>query len=258
MTAHSSLPTAPRIVGLIPARLAATRLPGKPLRDLCGKPLVQHVWERASRTRGLHAVAIATPDREIIEAAVAFGAQTVETRAEHRTGTDRLAEAARLLALQDSDIVVNIQGDEPMIRPEEIALAFAPLCTEQDLVMTSLMCACSPEDHANPACVKVVCALNGDALYFSRARVPAPYRVSGQAAETNVMQHIGLYAYRAGFLQLFAGLPQTPLERAESLEQLRVLEHGFRIRMVRVDTAPIGVDTPEDLERVRSILTGAA
>ena len=172
------------------------------------------------------------------------------TSSAHRSGTDRLAEAATHLGLPPDAIVVNIQGDEPLLDPAGIEATVQLLLADPTLPMASLMCLCPEIDRDNPACVKVVCALNGDALYFSRARLPFPR----SAAPALVMQHVGLYAYRRHFLAAYSTLPPTPLETAESLEQLRVLENGFRIRMARVEAAPIGVDTPEDLARVRLLL----
>jgi 3-deoxy-manno-octulosonate cytidylyltransferase (CMP-KDO synthetase) len=241
----------PTVIGLIPARLAATRLPNKPLVDIAGWPMVRHVWERARRARGLAEVAIATPDEEIVQAVESFGAKAIRTAAAHRSGTDRLAEAAQHLGLAPDDIVVNIQGDEPLLEPSAIETVLAPLLADAALPMASLMCPCPPEDWDNPACVKVVCARDDAALYFSRARIPFPRHPDGLA---NVMQHIGLYAYRRHFLATFASLPPTPLEQTEALEQLRALEHGYRIGMARIPTAPVGVDTPEDLERARRLL----
>lgn len=219
--------------------------------------MIRHVFVRAGQARGLNSVALATPDARIAEVATGFGAQVVMTAATHLSGTDRLAEAARLLGLEDDDIVVNIQGDEPMLDPASIEAALQPLLRDPAIQMTSLMCRCPLEDLDNPACVKVVCAVNGNALYFSRNRIPFPRNpVPHNSATANlspVRQHIGLYAYRQGFLQTYSRLAPTPLERIESLEQLRVLEHGYAIRMVEVEQAPIGVDTPEDLERARQI-----
>jgi 3-deoxy-manno-octulosonate cytidylyltransferase (CMP-KDO synthetase) len=217
--------------------------------------MLRHVYERARKAKGLEEVAIATPDRVIAETARDFGARVLLTADTHLSGTDRLAEAARLLGLDDDAIVVNIQGDEPLLDPVSIEAVFAPLCADRNLPMSSLMCPCPPHERDNPACVKVVCAQNGNALYFSRARVPFPRNPSGENT-ASVMQHVGLYAYRNHFLQTYAALPPTPLERAEGLEQLRVLENGYRIRMVRVETAPIGVDTPDDLARARQMLAG--
>jgi 3-deoxy-manno-octulosonate cytidylyltransferase (CMP-KDO synthetase) len=240
-----------RIVGLIPARLAATRLPDKPLIDLLGKPMIQRVWERVRQASSLSMVAVATPDERIARVVEGFGGRAIMTSHRHRSGTDRLAEAATLLQLDTEDIVVNIQGDEPLLETEGIEAVVALLRVDPALPMASLMCPCPEFDLDNPACVKVVAAQNGDALYFSRARIP----FARGAAPIPVMQHVGLYAYRTGFLVTYAALTPTPLEQTESLEQLRALEHGYRIRMARVEQAPIGVDTLEDLERVLQRLT---
>jgi 3-deoxy-manno-octulosonate cytidylyltransferase (CMP-KDO synthetase) len=238
-----------RAVGIIPARLAATRLPDKPLADICGKPMIQRVWERARAAACLSDVLVATPDREIFEAVQSFGGKAVMTSNLHRSGTDRLAEAASKLEI---DIVVNIQGDEPLIDPDTIERAVQPLLEDPSLPMSSLMCPCPTEEWENPATVKVVTATSGDALYFSRARVPFPRAEEGGA---QVMQHIGLYAYRRDFLLAFSRLAATPLEMTESLEQLRAIENGYRIRMVRVESAPLSVDTPDDLARVSEIIS---
>lgn len=234
-----------RVVGMIPARMAAVRLPGKPLLDLCGKSMVQRVWERACQASLLHDVYVATPDREILEAVERFGGKAIMTSDKHRSGTDRLAEAVLQV---EADIVVNIQGDEPLIDPEDINKAVVPLLVDPALQMTSLMAPCPSDQLDNPATVKVVCDRQGNALYFSRARIPFP-RASEPAA--GVMQHVGLYAYRKAFLLRYAALNPTPLERTEMLEQLRVLENGFTIRMVEVANAPLSVDTPEDLAEMR-------
>jgi 3-deoxy-manno-octulosonate cytidylyltransferase (CMP-KDO synthetase) len=241
----------PRIVALIPARLASTRLPDKPLLDIAGWPMIRHVWERARQTPGVTQVAIATPDPAIEAAAQAFGATVVMTDPNHRSGTDRIAEAATHLQLSPQDIVINVQGDEPLLSPASIEAVYGPLQADPALPMASLMCPCPEIDKENPACVKVVVARNNDALYFSRSRVPFP-RSATPVAE--VMQHVGLYAYRRHFLETYSALAPTPLEQTESLEQLRVLEHGYRIRMTLVESAPIGVDTPEDLERARRLI----
>ncbi len=242
------------IYGIIPARLAATRLPNKPLADIAGKPMIQRVWERALRAECLNKVLIATPDEEIFREVQAFGGTAIMTSPDHSSGTDRLAEAAQTL---DADIIVNIQGDEPLIDTAAIQAATSPFTHSSQLStlnsdprMSSLMCPCPTEDLDNPACVKVVCDLAGSALYFSRSRIPYP---RATAAGSRVMQHIGLYAYRRDFLLEFAKLSPTPLEQAESLEQLRALEHGYSIRMVEIAEAPLSVDTPEDLERVRAL-----
>ena len=212
--------------------------------------MIQHVWERASKAVVLSEVAIATPDDAIIRAVEAFGARAIKTLASHRSGTDRLAEAATLMGLNDKDVVVNVQGDEPLLDPKSIDAVVNLLQSDRDLQMASAMCVCSREDLDSPDCVKVVCARNGDALYFSRARLPFPRQAEG----ATVYQHVGLYAYRRHFLGMLGSLPATPLEMTESLEQLRVLEHGYKIRMAPVSEAAFGVDTPEDLERVRALI----
>ena len=237
-----------RIVGVIPARLAATRLPNKPLVDIGGKTMIERVWDQAKKATRLSELIVATPDEAIKDAVEAFGGVAAMTSDQHRSGTDRLAEVARRL---EADIFVNIQGDEPLIDPATIDLSVEPLLTDETASMSSLMCPCPLEELDNPACVKVVTDLQGRALYFSRARIPyRRYPDSG----VEVMQHIGLYAYRREFLLKFAQLPPSPLEQMEALEQLRALEHGYRIAMVRVERAPLSVDTEEDLERVRMLL----
>ena len=240
-----------KIIALIPARLAATRLPNKPLIELHGKTMIQRVWEQAMKANKIQEVAVATPDREIAKVVEGFGGRAVMTSESHRSGTDRLAEAASILNLAPNDIVVNLQGDEPVIAPETLDVVVDLLLADPELVMSSLMCPCPDFDLNNPACVKVVCALNGDALYFSRARLPYDRNVAGAPV---AHQHYGLYAYRRHFLTTYSSLAPTPLEKIESLEQLRVLENGYKIRMAKVEMSPIGVDTPEDLTRVLALL----
>jgi 3-deoxy-manno-octulosonate cytidylyltransferase (CMP-KDO synthetase) len=237
-----------KVVAVIPARLAATRLPDKPLLDIAGKSMIQWVWERARKASCLSEVLVATPDPAIAAAVETFGGKAVMTAHTHRSGTDRIAEVARGL---EADVFVNIQGDEPLIDPDHIEAAVRPFLEDPAVGMASLMCPCPASELDNPATVKVVCAANNDALYFSRSRIPFPRSSEGSAS---VMQHIGLYAYRRDFLLTFASLPATPLEQTESLEQLRVLEHGLLIRMARVERAPLSVDTADDLEQVRRIL----
>lgn len=242
-----------RAVAILPARLAATRLPDKPLADICGKPMIQHVYERAREAVTLAEVLVATPDREIARAVEGFGGKAVLTSPAHRTGTDRVAEAAASLPA-DISVIVNVQGDEPLLDPATIDAVAAPLLSDPSLVMASLMCPLPEGREADPNVVKVVCTRDGFALYFSRS--PLPYRRSNEAPYAP-RQHVGLYAYRRDFLALFPTLPPTPLEQAESLEQLRALEHGYRIRMVETVRVPESVDTPEDLERVRALVAAA-
>lgn len=231
--------------------MAATRFPGKPLVDIGGKPMIQWVCERASKAERVSRVIVATCDQEIIDAVTAFGGEAVMTSDEHRSGTDRIAEAALGL---DVDVVVNVQGDEPLIDPSSIDRAIEPFVSDPTTQMTSLMSPITPEQASDPNLVKVVVALDGHALYFSRS--PIPYERGAESGErrARVYGHIGLYAYTKDFLIDFSRMEPTPLEKTESLEQLRVLEHGYRIRMVEVSDRPMGVDTEKDLERVRAII----
>ncbi len=262
----------PDFVALIPARLASTRLPDKPLADLGGKPMVVRVAERAARAGALR-VAVATDSPRIAEAVRAFGFEAVMTRDDHPSGTDRLAEAARLLGLPEDRIVVNVQGDEPLIPPALVRAVAARLAQAPDCAIAT---AAHPIDdvdaYLDPNVVKVVCDREQRALYFSRAPVPferdalagfpgrlpqrLPFGLSGSGLP---LRHIGLYAYRAAFLDAFPGLARSPLETLESLEQLRALWHGYRIAVLLTPHAPPGgVDTPEDLERVRAALSAGA
>lgn len=235
---------------IIPARLAATRLPDKPLAEIAGKPMVQHVYERALGAASVTHVLVATPDDAIFSAVKGFGGNVVTTSAAHRSGTDRISEAARTLPAE-FDIIVNAQGDEPLLDPATVDAAVYALC-DSDAVMASVCCPLPDGRETDPNVVKVVLDIHGYALYFSRS--PLPYR-----RDPNVpyapRQHVGLYAYRRDFLEQFPTLPPTPLEKLESLEQLRVLENGKRIRMIETPNVPESVDTPEDLERVRALFT---
>jgi 3-deoxy-manno-octulosonate cytidylyltransferase (CMP-KDO synthetase) len=241
----------PRVVGLIPARYASKRFPGKALADLLGKPLLQHVVERAAQARSLSEVVVATDDPRIADAVRGFGGKVEMTAASHPSGTDRIAEVAQHL---ECDLVVNIQGDEPLIIPAEIDAAVAPLLDDATIPMGTLACPLPLAQATDPNAVKVVVGVNGFALYFSRA--PIPHLRDGHAGGASpYLLHIGLYVYRRDVLLKLASLPPTPLEERERLEQLRALEHGIRIRVVTTGHPSIGVDTPEDLERVRRMLT---
>ena len=242
---------------LIPARLASTRLPGKPLADLGGLPMIVRVAQRRA-TAGARDVVVATDAPEVAAACAAHGVRVVLTRADHATGSDRLAEACELLGLDGDDIVVNVQGDEPLIDVALIAACAQGLLRQPDCVMSTAAHAIdSVEEFVNPNVVKVVCDAAGRALYFSRA--PLPWWRDGNASGITALpttpaplRHIGIYGYRAGFLRRFPALSASPIEQVESLEQLRVLWHGERIAVHVSDTRPgPGVDTPEDLERVR-------
>lgn len=236
-----------RTLCVIPARYASTRLPGKPLADICGKPMICRVLERASRAQKPEKVIVATDDERIYDVVRAEGGEAILTRADHPTGTDRLAEVAE--AYPEVDLIVNVQGDEPLIEPSVIDDLIAPFEMDENLPMATVMV--RMEDAAeqlNPNNVKVIVDKLGYALYFSRSLVPYP-----RAAAGPVYKHIGIYAYRRDFLLRYARLEPTPLERAESLEQLRALENGYGIRVLETDCRFVGVDTPEDLALVNKI-----
>ncbi|MBX3607409.1 MAG: 3-deoxy-manno-octulosonate cytidylyltransferase [Piscinibacter sp.] len=243
---------------LLPARLASTRLPNKPLADIAGLPMIVRVAQRAAQSSAV-AVVVAADDAAIVDACSTHGVRALLTRRDHATGSDRLAEACAQLGLDGEDVVVNVQGDEPLIDPRLVDAVAALLEQRGDCVMsTAAHTIVEPAEFDNPNVVKVVLDAAGRALYFSRA--PIPWWRDGRAAGATALptpaplRHIGLYAYRAGFLRRFPALPPAPLEQIESLEQLRVLWHGERIAVHVTDAAPgPGVDTPQDLERVRAL-----
>ncbi|PLY04159.1 MAG: 3-deoxy-manno-octulosonate cytidylyltransferase [Desulfuromonas sp.] len=245
-----------RVVAIIPARYASTRFPGKPLADIAGRPMIYHVYERTMRASSVGRVIVATDDQRIFSAVEAFGGEAVMTRDDHPTGTDRLAEVAAGL---DADLVVNVQGDEPLIDPRMIDQAVAPLIADSSLSMGTLKTAIGDVDEfLNPNVVKVVTELNGCARYFSRAPIPFS-RDFAQNLRENFSQvaaykHVGLYVYQRDFLLCYPTLPETPLEKLECLEQLRALEHGYRIHVEETTLVSHGVDTPEDLARVVALL----
>ena len=243
---------------VIPARYASSRLPGKPLADIGGRPMVLHVLDRALQA-GAESVVVATDDVRVRQAVEAAGHQALMTSPDHQSGTERLVEVAETLGWPDGTLVVNVQGDEPLIDPALIREAARQLVLHDDAVMATL--AHPIHDHAdfiNPNVVKVVADEAGYALYFSRAPIPWPRDAFATQQpmphEFGALRHIGLYAYRAGFLRTYASLASSPLERYEMLEQLRVLWHGHRISLGVTPIAPApGVDTPEDLARVRAL-----
>ncbi len=244
-----------RFTVLVPARLASTRLPGKPLADIGGLPMVVRVARRAAEA-GAERVVVAADDAGIVQACERHGVAAVLTRTDHPSGSDRLAEACTLLGLDGDDAVVNVQGDEPLIDPALVRRCAALLDERPDCVMsTAAHPIAEAADHANPNIVKVVLDAAGRALYFSRASIPC-WRdgPAGALPQPAPLRHMGLYGYRAGFLRRFPALEPAPLERIEALEQLRVLWHGHRIAVhVGHGTPAPGVDTPEDLARVRAL-----
>ncbi|MBB1077426.1 3-deoxy-manno-octulosonate cytidylyltransferase [Rhodoferax sp. 4810] len=239
---------------LIPARLASTRLPNKPLADIAGVPMVVRVAQRVLSIAGTRPrVVVAADSAEIVAACQAQGVAAVLTRADHPSGSDRLAEACALLGLADDDIVVNVQGDEPLIDPALISAVAALLQnTPQAHMSTAAHAINNVADFHNPNVVKVVLDAHNMGLYFSRAPIAYPRDTPDQLPHPAPLRHIGIYGYRVGFLRLFPTLAQAPIELTESLEQLRALWHGYRIAVHITDVAPgAGVDTPEDLARVR-------
>lgn len=245
------------VVAIIPARYASTRFPGKPLAEIMGKSMIEHVYRRVCRANTIDRVIIATDDERIFRHALKFSAEVVMTSAHHPSGTDRLAEVAWDL---DADLVVNVQGDEPLIEPQMIDLAVSPLLSDPDLQMGTLCNRIDTlDDYLNPNVVKLVRDQQGRALYFSRAPIPVARDIAmsvleQQLSKIGALRHIGLYVYRRDFLLRYASLAQTPLETLESLEQLRALEHGIPIYAALTNYVCQGVDTPDDLLRVEKIM----
>jgi len=243
-----------QVVCIIPSRYESTRFPGKPLADLCGKPMIRHVYERVLKAKSVSFAAVATDDERIFAAVKAFGGRAVMTSPRHRSGTDRIAEAVESLNLRDEDIIVNIQGDQPLFEPNQVDQVVGPLLQDASVPMSTLIYRIvRAEEIAHPNAVKVVFDRDHFALYFSRATIPF-MRDAGRKAE--YFKHHGIYAYRRDFLRAFAALPEGILERVEALEQLRALEQGYRIKVVVTPHDSVEVDTPAELERVRRLITG--
>lgn len=237
-----------RIIAVIPCRYDSTRLPGKPLSDIGGKPMIQHVCERVSLAESISEVIVATDDSRIAEAVRAFGGRAEMTSKDHPNGTSRVAEVAAGI---DCACVLNVQGDEPLLDPRSLGELAQPLL--RGARAATLCCAIGDDESlSSPSVVKVVRGLSGDALYFSRSPIP----FARNAGAARAFAHIGIYGFEKAFLETFVRLPQTPLAEAESLEQLKILEHGFPLHVIETKYPPEGpgVDTPEDLERVRKIL----
>jgi 3-deoxy-manno-octulosonate cytidylyltransferase (CMP-KDO synthetase) len=242
-----------KVYGIIPARYGSTRLPAKVLADIAGKPMIQHVYERARQSRSLDRLVVATDDDRIYKRVFGFGGEAVTTSPLHPSGTDRAAEAAGILGARETDLIVNIQADQPLFEPGMVDEIVTPFRQDPDLTMGALVFPIrDPEELANPSVVKVVMDRHGFALYFSRS--PLPY-VIPDSPPPRYFKHIGPYAYRMGFLVAFTRIERGELERAESLEQLRALENGHRIKIVETRFDSREVDTPEDLEKVRKQLS---
>jgi 3-deoxy-manno-octulosonate cytidylyltransferase (CMP-KDO synthetase) len=240
------------VIAVIPARYASTRLPGKPLVRLAGKTMIERVWERVRRATSISGVIVATDDERIRSEVAAFGGEALMTRADHRSGTERVAEVAA--ARSDADIVVNVQGDEPLIEPAAIDAAVEAMGAAAEVgVATLAVPIANPADIMDANVVKVVLDFDGNALYFSRAPIPW-VRDRGGPVHARHLKHLGLYAFRREALLEFATFPQGDLERIEQLEQLRWLENGYRIRVVETEYDSVSVDMPEDVTRVEQLL----
>jgi 3-deoxy-manno-octulosonate cytidylyltransferase (CMP-KDO synthetase) len=241
------------VLAVIPARFASSRLPGKPLVPLGGKPMIERVWDRVRQSASVSGVLVATDDERIRSAVEAFGGQAVMTRSDHRTGTERIAEVAA--ARKDVEIFVNVQGDEPLIDPAAIDQAVAAIESDSEVNVSTLAVPIgNPADIMDPNVVKVVLDFDGNALYFSRAPIPW-VRDRGGPVHAQHLKHLGLYAFRRDALLEFATFPQGDLERVEQLEQLRWLENGYRIRVAETEHDSVSVDVPEDVKRVEALLS---
>jgi 3-deoxy-manno-octulosonate cytidylyltransferase (CMP-KDO synthetase) len=248
----------PKVVAIIPARYHSNRFEGKPLALIMGKPMIQHVYERAMAVELISKVAVATDDQRIAECVRGFGGQVVMTSSEHVSGTDRLAEAATLLDINEQDVVVNIQGDQPLFDQIVVEQVVRPLLDDPALPMSTLIYKIIREEEIDdPNHVKTVFDINGMALYFSRSPIPFQRNPDEPVAPT-YYKHLGFYAYRKGFLLTFVGLPEGEWERYEKLEQLRALEYGYRIKVILTEHDSVEVDTLKDLERVEELFRSGA
>ena len=248
--------SSPKVVAIIPARYQSNRFEGKPLALIKGKPMIQHVYDRALQSPLLSRVAVATDDERIADVVRSFGGEVVMTRSDHVSGTDRLAEAATLMDISEQDVVVNIQGDQPLFDTEVVEQVARPLLDDPALPMATLIYKIiRKEEIDDPNHVKTVFDRHGKALYFSRASIPFQ-RDPQEPPPPTYYKHLGFYAYRKGFLITFVGLPEGEWERFEKLEQLRALEFGYDIKVVLTEHDSVEVDTPEDLIRVEALMSG--
>jgi 3-deoxy-manno-octulosonate cytidylyltransferase (CMP-KDO synthetase) len=240
------------IVCIIPSRYQSSRFPGKPLADLCGKPMIQHVYERVSKAKAVPYVAVATDDDRIFKAVEKFGGNAIMTSAAHRSGTDRIAEAVKSLNISADAIVVNIQGDQPVFEPVQVDEVIRPLIDDSTIVMSTLIYKIIlDEEITHPHAVKVAFDNDYFALYFSRATIPY---VRASTMKADYYKHHGIYAYRRDFLDVFTQLPEGKLEKLEALEQLRALEYGYKIKVVITPYDSVEVDNQQELEKVRQII----
>jgi len=240
------------ILGVIPARFHSTRFPGKPLAIISGKPMIQHVYERALKASAINKLIVATDNERIKDVVEGFGGNVVMTDSTLPSGTDRVAEVARGI---DADIILNIQGDEPLVHPDMLNALSKPFFKDSKIVMTTLVSSIKSQDELDdPNVVKVVVNNKEEAIYFSRFPIPYPGKMGHDKKITGYLKHIGLYGYRKDFLMLLTSLPPSSLEISERLEQLRVIENGFKIKTVKVEANTIGVDKPEDIKKVETFL----
>ena len=243
-----------KTLAIIPARYQSTRFPGKPLAQIAGKPMIQHVYERAASCPEVAEVCVATDDERISACVLEFGGKAVMTRKEHRSGTDRISEAATKMGVEKEDLIVNIQGDQPLFHTSIVSHLTKPLLEDRSIPMTTLKWNITdPDDIENPNHVKVVTDRQGFALYFSR--YPLPFFRDKKSSQTHY-KHLGFYCFRMEFLLEFTRLPEGELEAAERLEQLRALEHGFKIKVLETPFNSIEVDVPEDIEKAEEVLLG--
>lgn len=239
-----------KVIAIIPARMSSTRFPGKPLADIHGLPMIEHVRRRVALCDSIHQVVVATCDNEIYDVVSVNGGHAVMTADTHERCTDRVAEAALSV---DADIIVNIQGDEPMVKPEMLNSLIYPLIENNNLVCTNLMVEINDDsDFRNPNVVKTVCDLQGNAVYFSREPIPSASKAG--SLEYKKYKQLGIIAFRRDFLHAFSKLPQTPLEIIESVDMLRAIEHDYKVRMVLTPYKIVGVDTIADLEKVKKLM----
>jgi len=243
------------IVGVIPARMSATRFPNKPLAKICGLPMIEHVYKRCAMSPALSSLYIATCDEEVVRVTEAFGGKAVMTKDTHQRASDRVAEAVEKIEASTGkriDIVVMIQGDEPMVFPEMLDMAVAPIVREKDIFVTNLAAKItSSEEHEDFNCIKVVVDRQFNALYFSRKAIPS---FKDRSAQVDLYKQVCIIPFQRDFLYKYSALEPTPLEKAESIDMLRVLEHGYKVRMVPFDLMTYSVDTPEDLARVELLM----
>lgn len=237
-----------KFLGVIPARFASTRLPGKPLMDICGYPMIQWVYERAKKSK-LDDVIVATDSKEVYDIVISFGGKAILTREDHQNGTSRIGEVCE--KVENFDVIINIQGDEPLIEPNMINTIIDSFLEYKDLEMSTLKHRIkNKEDIENPNCVKVITDKNDYAIYFSRSVIPYPRKENLNL----YYKHVGIYGYKKSFIEKYIKMESTPLEESESLEQLRVLENGYKIKVLTTDYEVVGVDTIDELERVRDII----